>query len=73
VGTGSTRGTRPRRPGQSAAARPLGQFHRATQAARDSHIAIARELAGWCWSLAVMDEQTTHKLASSTNLGGGSA
>ena len=36
---------------------PLGQVHRAPQEApRIANVAIARELAGWCWSLAVLEE-----------------
>ena len=43
--------------GQPAAAPPLGQVHRPPQEAHViANVAIARELAGWCWSLAVLDD-----------------
>ena len=57
VGTGSTRGTRPRRRGQPAAARTAGYgFTERRKRPVIANVAIARELAGWCWSLAVMDD-----------------
>ena len=46
----------PRRRRQPAPARPLGHLHRPPQAPVIANVAIARELAGWCWSLAVLDE-----------------
>jgi hypothetical protein len=30
-----------------------------------ANVAIARELAGWCWSLAVMDDRPSPRSASS--------
>ncbi|MEJ7704134.1 MAG: transposase [Geodermatophilaceae bacterium] len=57
VGTGPTGSPRPRRRGQPAPARSGGsRFNVRTQDAHViANVAIARELAGWCWSLAVLD------------------
>ena len=41
--------------GQPAAARPLGRFDARRKRPVVANTAIARELAGWCWSLAVLD------------------
>ena len=43
----------PRR--ESATTHPLGTLRSASQASGIANAAIARELAGWCWSLAVLD------------------
>ena len=57
VGAGPRGRPGPRRRGQPAAAPALGQVHRAPQEATPiANVAIARELAGWCWSLAVLEE-----------------
>ena len=55
--------------GQPAAAPPLGQVHRPPQAPTVANVAIARELAGWCWSLAVLDGVDRPRSASSPSAG----
>ena len=47
-------GPRPTR--QPAPTRPLGPLRRPRQTAVVANTAIARELAGWCWSLAVLED-----------------
>ena len=37
--------------------------HRPQEAARVANVAIARELAGWCWSLAVLETRRTRRLS----------
>ena len=46
---------RARRPGQPAAAPPVGTFIERRKRHTVATVAVARELAGWCWSLAVLD------------------
>ena len=42
--------------GQPTTPSPLGQIHRPPQAQTTADVEIAREAAGWCWSLAVMED-----------------
>jgi hypothetical protein len=56
VGAGTGRRPRPRRPGQPPTARPVGTVRPPRKRAVTADVAIARELAGWCWSLAVIDD-----------------
>ena len=55
-GAGRPRGPGPWRCGQPATAPPLEHHARPTQRHTIANVAIARELAGWCWSLAVLEE-----------------
>jgi len=52
----AVRGSCPRRPGQPSAAPALVTFIDRRKRSTVANVAIARELAGWCWSLAVLDD-----------------
>ena len=56
VGPGPPGRPCPRRRRQPAAARPLSPLRRSPQRPVIANVAAARELAGWCWSLAVLQE-----------------
>ena len=66
LGSGVSGGAGTESSSQSASARPVDRFRRPQKRPVVANAAIARELAGWCWSLAVLDDQqpTTVRMRS---------
>ena len=56
LGSGLSGGPGTRSGRKSASARPLAAFDARKKRSVVANVAIARELAGWCWSLAVMPD-----------------